>query len=541
MRHHFLGLFIFTLLFSVIMSNPLINYAETKNNIDLEDGEYDVEFQLLTEEDKISEIKLNNENMAKLMVENQGNVVRISLDSEQVSGIEIQKDQSGTFEDDNFDSLEIKERPSEESENLRDVSFEVETLNEQLNAKIHIKKPEQEVEVHHVKFRFKTPEKVEHDSDDDEKESDNGEEDEIDDEKESDNSEKDEVDDEKEPDKDDEVEDDKDSDADKSEEPKKEDDLDNKKKDEKESSKKEKKTKGKYKDGSYKLPFKVLKEDEDDISTTEQYIKNPAKVIIKGDVYKVRMTLTDGSWWKYLKVQSKQSRKFKNVRIIKEDKKKNTKLVEFTVEDIDEIMKAKVHLVIKEIDYDHKYNIRFKFETSHLPLNPNYQEKNKKGSKKKNKTKNKTDKSKTEIIDPNTYERKLDEERRYQLSNLNNQQAHSHTSLNKNMGSSNFWDRNKNNSVQSDGSANQIDNSDIKAQNKKKKQSEESKLHFDRDKDDFEAMPGEDDSDEIKKKSGQPSSSIAGLNKLQIALFSFLIVASIIVLSIQLRKKIKAK
>src|SRR5699024_11381753 len=89
----------------------------TKNNIDLEDGEYDVEFQLLTEEDKISEIKLNNENMAKIMMENQGNVVRISLDSEQVSGIEIQKDQRGTFEDDNFESLEIKKTPSEESEN----------------------------------------------------------------------------------------------------------------------------------------------------------------------------------------------------------------------------------------------------------------------------------------------------------------------------------------------------------------------------------------------------------------------------------------
>lgn len=389
MRHHFLGLFIFTLLFSVIMSNPLINYAETKNNIDLEDGEYDVEFQLLTEEDKISEIKLNNENMAKIMMENQGNVVRISLDSEQVSGIEIQKDQRGTFEDDNFESLEIKKNPSEESENLRDVSFEVETLNEQLNAKIHIKEPEQEVEVHHVKFSFKTPEKVKDDSDDgekesdndqedeidDEKEPDNDEEDKIDDEKESDNIEEDEVDDEKESDKDNKVEDSKGSDDGKSEEPNKEDDLNNKKKDEKESSKKQKKAKGKYRNGSYKLPFKVLKEDEDDISTTEQYIKNPAKVIIKDDVYKVRMTITDSSWWRYLKVQSKKSGKYKDVRIIKEDKKKNTTLIEFTVEDIDEIMNAKVHLVIKEINYDHKYNIRFKFETSNLPLNPNYQEK----------------------------------------------------------------------------------------------------------------------------------------------------------------------
>src|SRR5699024_7050552 len=292
MRHHFLGLFIFTLLFSVIMSNPLINYAETKNNIDLEDGEYDVEFQLLTEEDKISEIKLNNENMAKIMMENQGNVVRISLDSEQVSGIEIQKDQRGTFEDDNFESLEIKKTPSEESENLRDVSFEVETLNEQLNAKIHIKEPEQEVEVHHVKFSFKTPEKIKDDSDDgekesdndqedeidDEKEPDNDEEDKIDDEKESDNIEEDEVDDEKESDKDNKDEDSKSTDDSKSKEKNKEDDLNNKKKDEKESSKKQKKAKGKYRNGSYKLPFKVLKEDEDDISTTEQYIKNPAKV-----------------------------------------------------------------------------------------------------------------------------------------------------------------------------------------------------------------------------------------------------------------------
>src|SRR5699024_10458363 len=109
------------------------------------------------------------------------------------------------------------------------------------------------------------------------------------------------------------------------------------------------------------------------------------------------------------------------------------------------------------------------------------------------------------------------------------------------MGSSNFLDRNKNNTVQSDVSANQIDNSDTKAQNKKKKQSEESKLHFDRDKDDFEAMPGEDDTDEVKKKSGKPSSSIAGLNKLQIALSSFVIVASAIVLYIPLRNDIKAK
>src|SRR5699024_7589778 len=154
---------------------------------------------------------------------------------------------------------------------------------------------------------------------------------------------------------------------------------------------------------------------------------------IKGDVYKVRMTLTDGSWWKYLKVQSKQSGKFKNVRTIKKDKKKNTKLVEFTVEDIDEIMKAKVHLIIKEIDYDHKYNIRFKFETSHLPLNPDYKEKNKKDSKKRNKTKNKTDKSKTEIIDPNTNERKFDEVRRYQLSNYKKQQIQSHNTINKYM------------------------------------------------------------------------------------------------------------
>src|SRR5699024_6419174 len=203
--------------------------------------------------------------------------------SEQVSGIEIQKDQRGTFEDDNFESLEIKKTPSEESENLRDVSFEVETLNEQLNAKIYIKEPEQEVDVHHVKFSFKTPEKIKDDSDDGEKESDNDQEDEIDDEKEPDNDEEDKIDDEKESDK---IEDSKGSDDGKSEEPNKEDDLNNKKKDEKESSKKQKKAKGKYRNGSYKLPFKVLKEDEDDISTTEQYIKNPAKVIIKDDVYK---------------------------------------------------------------------------------------------------------------------------------------------------------------------------------------------------------------------------------------------------------------
>src|SRR5699024_8709599 len=116
------------------------------------------------------------------------------------------------------------------------------------------------------------------------------------------------------------------------------------------------------------------------------------------------------------------------------------------------------------------YNIRFKVETSNLPLNPNYQEKDKRDSKKKKKTKNKIDKRETEIIDTN--QGKSDEERRNERSSLNNQQAHSHSFSNENINSTNFLDLNKNNSVQSNGSTNQIDKLETKAKNDGEKQSE---------------------------------------------------------------------
>lgn len=124
-----------------------------------------------------------------------------------------------------------------------------------------------------------------------------------------------------------------------------------------------------FANGEYELPFEIWKENEDKVSVADGYMEKPAKLFIEEGKYKIQATLKNSSWWQYFKVNNGQE--FVDVTVISENKTDNTRLVQFEVNNIEEVVNAKVHIIVTGIpgfEYDNKYNIRFKFDTSNIPL-----------------------------------------------------------------------------------------------------------------------------------------------------------------------------
>lgn len=118
----------------------------------------------------------------------------------------------------------------------------------------------------------------------------------------------------------------------------------------------------KYADGEYSLPFTVLKNNSNEQSVTNDYLTSPAKLVVKDGKNLIQITIKNKSWWQYFRVQNVGS--FGNVTILSEGT--DTQLVQFEVQDVDKLVNAKVHIIVPEINYDNKYDVRFKFNTSNV-------------------------------------------------------------------------------------------------------------------------------------------------------------------------------
>src|SRR5690625_4520014 len=163
MKQHSLIFYVVLLVFSTLFSHsPNIHAAD--HTTDLEDGEYDIAFELWEEtEDEKAEIKLNKDGEAKLFVEDDENEVQITLNTDLHFEIEVQENQSGSFDDDDFISIDIEEDEGEESEGVRKITFSVGDLKEPLNAKVYLIEEDEQInrEEVRVRFKFDEPEKVE--------------------------------------------------------------------------------------------------------------------------------------------------------------------------------------------------------------------------------------------------------------------------------------------------------------------------------------------------------------------------------------------
>ncbi|MBO0588583.1 NEAT domain-containing protein [Sporosarcina sp. E16_8] len=126
-----------------------------------------------------------------------------------------------------------------------------------------------------------------------------------------------------------------------------------------------------FADGEYSVPFTVLKDTGNEQSTTAEYMVSPAKVIVQNNKIFAVVTLNNSSWWQYFKVQAGGG--FADVQVLSNDKANDKRVVKFEVKDIEQLVNAKIHVIVTGIPgftYDNKYDIRFKFNSSTIPLAP---------------------------------------------------------------------------------------------------------------------------------------------------------------------------
>lgn len=120
-----------------------------------------------------------------------------------------------------------------------------------------------------------------------------------------------------------------------------------------------------YADGEYTVPFSVLKDTGSELSATAEYVVSPAKLIVQNGKMHVIMTLNNSSWWQYFRVNGAE------VQVVSEDTANDKRAVKFEVKDITQLVGAKIHVIVTGIPgftYDNKYDIRFKFNSSNIPL-----------------------------------------------------------------------------------------------------------------------------------------------------------------------------
>ncbi|MBS4207898.1 heme uptake protein IsdC [Bacillus sp. FJAT-50079] len=116
----------------------------------------------------------------------------------------------------------------------------------------------------------------------------------------------------------------------------------------------------KYADGEHSLPFTVLKGDSDERSMTNDYLVSPAKLVVKDGKNLVQVTLKNSSWWEDFSIPSS------SISVLSDSN--DTRVVQFEVKDLEQIVAAKIHVIVPDINYDNKYDVRFKFDPSGLAL-----------------------------------------------------------------------------------------------------------------------------------------------------------------------------
>ncbi|MDA2067617.1 NEAT domain-containing protein, partial [Bacillus cereus] len=124
-------------------------------------------------------------------------------------------------------------------------------------------------------------------------------------------------------------------------------------------------------DGEYSIGFKVLKDTSDEESMMNQYSVSPGTLKVKDGKKKVSFTLTNSSW--ITKFETEKAGKLVATNVISEDKEKDTRVVEFDVEDVEKVLNAKVKVDIDFLNYHHEYDVRIAFDQN--SITPIYVEK----------------------------------------------------------------------------------------------------------------------------------------------------------------------
>ncbi|PGY24003.1 sortase, partial [Bacillus cereus] len=117
-------------------------------------------------------------------------------------------------------------------------------------------------------------------------------------------------------------------------------------------------------DGEYSIGFKVLKDTSDEESMMNQYSVSPGTLKVKDGKKKVSFTLEHSSW--ITKFETEKNGQFVATNVSSEDKEKDTRVVEFEVDDVEKVLNAKVKVDIDFLNYHHDYDVRIAFDQNSI-------------------------------------------------------------------------------------------------------------------------------------------------------------------------------
>ncbi|MEC0268770.1 heme uptake protein IsdC [Paenibacillus anseongense] len=117
-------------------------------------------------------------------------------------------------------------------------------------------------------------------------------------------------------------------------------------------------------DGTYSIGYTVLQGDNDSASMANDYWEKPAILHVKNGEMTMQMTLNHSSWVTVFKVDNDGG--FADTQVLKSDSADDTRMVQFKVKDVSSPLKAKIHVTVKSVDYDHDYTIRFVFDAKSM-------------------------------------------------------------------------------------------------------------------------------------------------------------------------------
>lgn len=117
-------------------------------------------------------------------------------------------------------------------------------------------------------------------------------------------------------------------------------------------------------DGTYTINYTVLHAENDSASMANDYWEKPAKIIVKDGTMQMQMTINHSSWVTEFKVPAGGG--YRDVDVISTDSGADKRVVQFPIEDLSKPLASKIHVTVKDIDYDHDYTIRFSFDTNSI-------------------------------------------------------------------------------------------------------------------------------------------------------------------------------
>lgn len=113
-------------------------------------------------------------------------------------------------------------------------------------------------------------------------------------------------------------------------------------------------------DGTYSVDYTIKQAENDSASMANDYFEKPATVVVTNGEAALKIQMNHSKWITMFKVPEKDG--YVDAKVVSTDSANDTRVVQFKADDLSKPLLSKIHVTVKEIDYDHDYTIRFVFD-----------------------------------------------------------------------------------------------------------------------------------------------------------------------------------